>query len=932
MDDPAEPAAGVHALGSGTGLRFVLLVVLVAASTVAMMRTHIVLLHFLGDPNNDIAGCNIAAGFDPGGSFMGNLSAVGGRNSAALNACTERYGMAWWAPIGAVGGVFLLAAVLCWVTPLWRIRRRGLRPVDPSSEAGQALRTLAARADVPSACFVADWASGSMNAVAFGRPGNMYVSLPGGLLLTRTTDPGRFAAIVLHELAHLRYRDVGITYATIALWRVFALTMLLPSLARYVELFVTSRFFLTDSPNHIYLASSGPDYARSMALYLFTALLVYLSRSDILRTRELYADRRAVDWGASRSVWDEAGRDPHDVPRSRRPVISAVAALVATHPSWAHRAQALRDPQHLFRVPALPTFLTGATAALIAGHLQYGSEVATSPLVAHGTAALAGALLAGTTCLTLWRRAAHAVAAGRRTPSGVRAGIWLGAGVATGTLFIGTALERGHWLPTAPWFALLMGVVAAVVTCWTAQCARLLITAVPTRSVRPPAAVGLLATAGVFAYWLTSWNAPSLFRPDVVAHAALRPGGVVVGESSLVTVIMSSLAVATMELGPLLVWSTTALWLVPLTAWIGPTAGSWLVRSGLPSLWRMLAAGTAAGLLSAGLAIATLLVPLGSRDISSAMTYLATVLAALLVGPLGAAALSAAVRPRDGVLVGVIVAGTACLVGSVGIILLTFGLGCLAQQPDAGTIASCVQVVTGTWPVVGSVILMATGLGVFAAAAVALVVSGIAAAVRRLLRRTDQSVVVTGRERSPSTVLVIRRAVVVSTVVIALGLNALTGTSMIGAYVPSTSATTDGPGSASALAPTTQQARRAQVVAWIRYGGNDLRIRLADSFKELGNGLGLIRDDEVAGLLAIRSGCAAIGRWATDARAYFTIPDPDQQALWEQAQSLAEQASAACLSAVDARDPDGLEAAIRQVNEAGEIAGSVIRWISAQLR
>jgi len=125
---------------------------------------------------------------------------------------------------------------------------------------------------------------------------------------------------------------------------------------------------------------------------------------------------------------------------------------------------------------------------------------------------------------------------------------------------------------------------------------------------------------------------------------------------------------------------------------------------------------------------------------------------------------------------------------------------------------------------------------VFAAAVVALVVSGIAASARRLLRRHDRSVVVTGRVRSPSIVLVIRRAVVVSTLVLALGLNALTGTSLIGAYVPPASAATDNLGSATALVPTAQQVRRAQVVAWVRYGGDDLRTRLADSLKELEDG------------------------------------------------------------------------------------------------
>ena len=193
-----------------------------------------------------------------------------------------------------VGTVFALAAALCWATPLWTLRRRLLRPVDPASEAGAALRGLAVRSEVPSARFVADLTSPSMNAVAFGRPGRAWVCLPAGLLQTRTADPDRFVAIVLHELAHLRHRDVGITYATVALWRVFVVTMLLPYLARFVELLVTGRLRRADAYADVVFARAGPEYLRNIALCVFTVLLVYLSRADILRTRELYADRRAV--------------------------------------------------------------------------------------------------------------------------------------------------------------------------------------------------------------------------------------------------------------------------------------------------------------------------------------------------------------------------------------------------------------------------------------------------------------------------------------------------------------------------------------------------------------------------------------------------------------------------------------------------------------
>lgn len=934
-DDPAEADPAVHALGSGTGLRFVLLVVLVTASTVSMMSDHIVLRRFLGDPHNDVAGCNIAAGFDPGGTYWENFTAVIGRNAAALEACTEPFQTAWWAPIVVVGTVFALAAALCWATPLWKIRRRGLRPVDPSSEAGAALRGLAAGVGLPSARFVVDWASGSMNAVAFGRPGRTCVSLPGGLLLTRTTDPDRFVAIVLHELAHLRYRDAGITYATIALWQVFALTMLLPYLARFVELFVTSQFFLTDAFNHVYLASSGPDYARSVALCLFTALLVYLSRSDILRTRELYADRRAVDWGASGAVWDMAGRAPDASRRARRRTASAVSALFVTHPSWARRAQALRDPEILFRVPALPTFLTGAAAVLIGGHLQGVPGWAGAPITWAG-AAVAGALVAGTTCLTLWRRTAHAVSIGREAPSGVRAGLWLSAGLATGSLFVDSALERGHWFPTAFWLTLLLGLIASVATCWTAQCACLVIAAVPARSVRLPAAVGLLGAAGVFAFWLNWWQTVRhVFRPEILALLYAQTSRVLAAadHGSSPAVRITSVVVTTMAmLGSSIVWPTVALWFVPLIAWLGPTAGDWLVRNGLPSLRRMLAAGAVAGLLSVVLAFIIVLamnVTINPYDTGSTMRLMAAVLAAFLVGPLGTAALAAAVAgARNGMLVGAIVAGVAVLC-SVGITLGAFGLSCLLPGMLGG--GSCGEFASGTWPIARLIVLMLLGPGVFVAAIVALVVSGVVSSIRRPLGRHGRGITAEDRVPASSTVLAVRRAGVVTILVLAVGLNVLTSTSPIlssgGPPVPANLL-----GDVNAPVPTTQQARHAQVVAWMQYGGADLWTSLGDSLREIGDGAKLLGEDDAAGVASIRSGCAGIGRWAIDARAYFTIPDPHQQALWERAQSMAENASADCLAAVDAEDSDALLAAVRRIDEAVKLALSVSQWMSAQRR
>ncbi|OZM83682.1 M48 family metalloprotease [Pseudonocardia sp. MH-G8] len=905
---PPPPPSPVHALGSGTGLRFVLLMVLVVASTVAMMSEHVVLRRLLGDPNNDSAGCNLAAGYDPSGAYWGNVAALAGRNAEALESCIQPFRTPWWAPFVVIGAVFALAAVLCWVMPVWRIRRRRLRPLAPSSEAGAAVHDLAARVGVPSVHVVVDWASSSINAVAFGRPGRTWVSLPGGLLVTRGTHPDRFAAIVLHELAHVRYRDAGITYATIALWRVFVLTMLVPYLAFYADLIVTGQFFLTDDPHQVFLATSGPAYARSLAMGLFTALLVYLSRSDILRTRELYADRRAVDWGASRRVWDvEAPRSA----RSRRalhPIASAASALLATHPSWAQRARALGDPLVLLRVPALPTFLTGAAAALIDNHLELVPGW-TGPSLGWVGAALAGALIVGTTCLTLWRRTALAMTVGRETPSGAGTGFWLGAGLMTGSVFVGIAPQRDMWLATAPWLTLLLGLLAFVVTCWTAQCARLLLAAVPPRWVRVPAAAGLLTTAAVLAFWLNWWRAgPDLFRPEVASY--LVQLGIPDFGSLTPIVIMSVTAVGT--LGPLLVWSTAALWLVPLAAWLSPAPEVWLAaHSGLPPLRRVLGAGGLAALVSCVLAGAVVLAPI---DLSaSGVRFAGALLIALLAGPLALAALSAALAgARAGMLVGAVVAGVGVLVGSVAIAVALTGLGCVASLVGPTT---CSTFAAQTWLFLRWVVLPFLTPGIVVAAVLALVASSAVGLLRRGPPGARGGAVQAPMSARPTTPRV-RRLAVVAIAVPAIGLSTLTSTAPIFSTPGRVSVDPTQPVTAPIPVPESPRVREAQVVAWLQYGGQDLRTTLVTVQREL-----------AADTDTVRAGCVRLARWADDAKAYFTVPDPGQQIRWERAQSLARTASADCLAALAARDSAALGAALRRADEAVGLALAVFEWL-----
>jgi Zn-dependent protease with chaperone function len=81
---------------------------------------------------------------------------------------------------------------------------------------------------------------------------------------------------VLHELSHIRNRDIDQTYLAIAIWRAFVVTALLP----LAGLLIFSRQL-----------SWPPLLWRVVVL----ALLVYLLRNSILRAREWDADARVAE-------------------------------------------------------------------------------------------------------------------------------------------------------------------------------------------------------------------------------------------------------------------------------------------------------------------------------------------------------------------------------------------------------------------------------------------------------------------------------------------------------------------------------------------------------------------------------------------------------------------------------------------------------------
>lgn len=239
---------------------------------------------------------------------------------------------------GAVvlGGGLLFAAV----HPRWRIWRRRLRPLtgrDPRLE--RAVAALCAEAGLRHGprLYVAPLSTRAA-AVAFGAPGRYRVALDAGLVLACERDPARFRAVVLHELGHLRNRDVGWTYFTLGCVVAVGVGVLPPFAATLA-----------------WRGFSWSWWLEAAARILVLAVLVWSSRVAVLRVREVYADARAmrcpeVEAGLRRELREQAPRPG----RWRR--------WWSVHPQPALRQEALSDPERAVRPGPLEAFTAGVAA------------------------------------------------------------------------------------------------------------------------------------------------------------------------------------------------------------------------------------------------------------------------------------------------------------------------------------------------------------------------------------------------------------------------------------------------------------------------------------------------------------------------------------------------------------------------------------------
>ncbi|MFE6821061.1 hypothetical protein [Streptomyces sp. NPDC057690] len=232
-------------------------------------------------------------------------------------------------------------------------------------------------------------------------------------------------AMLRHELAHLRLRDVGRVRLAVAAWWILLAGVTLPV-------------------GVALLLDPGLLAAGLLARMPVVLVVLLLTLCAVLRVREHDADL-AAEADPRAPLGATAEHLASDVPPNRRQRLRRAVGL-ASHPTSATRLDVLADPARAWGVSAAECLATGLAAGLLFTELALlvASLMPGRAQLAYGiTGLLTGWAVAGVVVVAWWR----AVAVGHRDASGgraARAGATLGLGVLVGSQLSGRA--AGDWV------------------------------------------------------------------------------------------------------------------------------------------------------------------------------------------------------------------------------------------------------------------------------------------------------------------------------------------------------------------------------------------------------------------------------------------------------------------------------------------------------
>ncbi|MGW8688122.1 M48 family metalloprotease [Streptomyces sp. NPDC055817] len=956
---PANHSTAVdeRVLGSGTTLRFVLLLVLFTVGALSMSLD--LANAFTYNRHGNIYLCYLAAGDNPAAGIQQHVL-FAPLDSGAMKDCLARYATSLsWVPFVVTPALIAAGYGLYRVLPAWKQRRSRLVPLDDVDVFGTLrpllddLVVIAGIAGRPPRILVNPTAA-TTGAVVFGTSRRATIRLDGGLLVKSRTDPARFRVVVLHELAHIYNSDVGITYATVAMWRTFLVLVLLPQIITFAYGAAVSTV----------PASWGRAYAYAymIAQPFLISLLVYLTRADILRNREIHADLTAARRGASGhsgfpgAAGNAAGRS------YRVRAWAAFRGLWRTHPSWAIRHRSLTDPATVFQSGALPMFLTGAATGMASVRLH---DLPNSSLLMIRVQALFLSGLAMTIAgALLWRAVTYAALTGRRVPTGWNAGLWFGVGFIVPQ--VTDLLVNDRWLPPHPEALLILVAVCVLALVWTAQYAELRIRTARGHTLRWAMLWGIappwLLLSYTFSWWSTGgfmlasgWfysTSQTLKAIGLTGVPTLHPS-----RPSQIEAVLFNLPAHNAAAGTLW-WGLPLLWFVPLALWGAARpparAPAWLTRAlpeapdpaPLPGIPPRLVHVLRPGLIGGAVCCTALLLVMAvtahadnrlstSPDwipAAAMLDYLAEIKLVLCgTGVLTAAVVALRGESRYPLLRGLIAAGVATLTGIVGEWVLRTADGCFGPLNVERTVCGWENPID-TWP--GSPIALGQPLGP------ALVLAGLTAAglgVFPSLRRSQAKVkaeAFTKTSRRAHLAGRISASAIVTTALLLVATVTAQATIAV-----STSRDTSTTMSASDLWAEGTKPRvsvetaRLQLLAWARVGGVDLFSQTVAARNELRKGFEAALDAPPADFLSVYAAqvpqtCGAFSALVRKARAFFPVPVARGQHLWTQFLERFESTHEACHTSSQNPTFAKADTAIISLSRAIDAYNAFHRWAS----
>ncbi|MEV4165878.1 M48 family metalloprotease [Nonomuraea dietziae] len=389
----------------------------------------------------------------------------------------------------------LLALSLYAFHPLWALRRgpMALAGVSGSDAHADLVRrfTVIVEEEVPgkNVRLLVDAGRGEVTGRAFGLPRHHVVVVSLGLVIAHALTPAVVEAILRHELAHIRNRDVGIAHFTVAIWWSFVLTACAPALVATA----------------VWLPSGLPVQCTRLAVII---LVLWLARTAVLRAREHHADVRAGDTVERAEAMAEAIEAASSNRRYWGPF-----RFFSSHPGRQYRMAVLSEPGRLLRLDQWELFSAGSLAGLgMAPIYDVYSRLDTEAMVSDALLVpglMLGLLISGVIVVAVWRANTESLAG-----QGPRTSLWLAAALFTTGVIAGqcvTMVRAELWIWTLAFVNPLLGLVYCLVLlliilaflAWARACS----SAWPAVSARPrlTTMAAVAVSALVIGPWLGFW-------------------------------------------------------------------------------------------------------------------------------------------------------------------------------------------------------------------------------------------------------------------------------------------------------------------------------------------------------------------------------------------------------------------------------------------